>query len=187
MRPNQNARGIDRDAPADDNHYQMTEFKLLGGQGRGEYAAGRLAEFVANCRRKKMAVTPQRLAVLRALLESGDHPRADRIYARVRREHPRISLATVHRTLERLCEVGEARKVTPLHDTARYDGNTRPHHHVVCVRCKRVEDVDAPEFDGLLAGRQTLGEFQLIGCSVEVRALCRRCGKRNAGRSASNA
>ena len=73
----------------------MTEFKLLGGQGRGQYAASRLAEFVANCRRKKMAVTPQRLAVLRALLESGDHPRADRIYARVRREHPRISLATV--------------------------------------------------------------------------------------------
>src|SRR5229473_1175414 len=113
----------------------MTEVKLLGGQGRGDYAEARLAEFVANCRRKKMAVTPQRLAVLRALLESGDHPRADRIYARVRREHPRISLATVHRTLERLCDVGEARKVTPLHETARYDGNTRPHHHVVCVRC----------------------------------------------------
>ena len=88
-----------------------------------------------------MAVTPQRLAVLRALLESGDHPRADRIYARVRREHPHISLATVHRTLERLCDVGEASKVTPLHETARYDGNTRPHHHVVCVRCKRVEDL----------------------------------------------
>jgi Fe2+ or Zn2+ uptake regulation protein len=96
----------------------------------------------------------------------------------VRREHPRISLATVHRTLERLCDVGEARKVTPLHETARYDGNTRPHHHVVCVRCKRVEDVEAPEFDTLLAGRQTLGEFQLLGCSVEVRALCHRCRKR---------
>jgi Fe2+ or Zn2+ uptake regulation protein len=49
----------------------MTEVKLLGGQGRGDYAEARLAEFVANCRRKKMAVTPQRLAVLRALLEFG--------------------------------------------------------------------------------------------------------------------
>ncbi|MGA8569261.1 MAG: hypothetical protein WB580_15830, partial [Candidatus Binataceae bacterium] len=62
-------------------------------------------------------------------------------------------------------------------------GNTRPHHHVVCVRCKRVEDVEAPEFDILLAGRQTLGEFQLLGCSVEVRALCNRCRKRTASRS----
>jgi Fe2+ or Zn2+ uptake regulation protein len=53
------------------------------------------------------------------------------------------------------------------------------------VRCKRVEDLEAPEFDTLLAGRQTLGEFQLLGCSVEVRALCHRCRKRTASRSSS--
>ncbi len=158
----------------------MREVRLLGAYERGDYARLRLAEFVANCRRKKMAVTPQRRAVMRALLESGEHPRAESIYARVRREHPRISLATVHRTLERLCEVGEARKVTPLHESARYDGNTRPHHHVVCVRCKRIEDLEAPQFDTLLGGRRTLGEFQLLGCSVEVRALCHRCRARAA-------
>jgi Fur family transcriptional regulator, peroxide stress response regulator len=158
----------------------MTEIKLIGVGGRGDYAHKRLEEFVANCRRKKMAVTPQRVAVMRALLESGNHPRADGVYAKVRRAHPHISLATVHRTLERLCEVGEARKVTPLHETARYDGNTRPHHHVVCVRCKRVEDIEAREFDALLAGRHTLGEYELLGCSVEVRALCRLCQRRGA-------
>lgn len=156
----------------------MSEVRLLGGQERGAYAQKRLDAFIANCRRKKIPVTPQRLAVLRALLEAGDHPRADRIYSRVRREHPHISLATVHRTLERLCDFGEARKVTPLHDTARYDGNTRPHHHVVCVRCKRVEDIEAPEFDTLLEGRERLGEFELLGCSVEIRALCRQCRTR---------
>src|ERR1700687_1218325 len=163
----------------------MTGPKLLSGHGRGDYAEARLAEFVGNCRRKKMAVKPQGLSVLRSVLASGAHPHANRIYANVRRDHPHISLATVHRTLERLRDVGEANKVTPLHETARYDGNTRPHHHVVCVRCKRVEDLEAPEFDTLLAGRQTLGEFQLLGCSVEVRALCHRCHKRAAGRSSS--
>jgi len=38
----------------------------------------------------------------------------------------------------------------------------------------------------LLAGRQTLGEFQLLGCSVEVRALCHRCRKRTSSRSPSS-
>lgn len=161
----------------------MSEVRLVDEQGRGDYARSRLVEFIANCRRKKMAVTPQRIAVMRALLESGDHPRAERIYTLVRRQHPRISLATVHRTLETLCEIGEARKVTPLYESARYDGNTGPHHHVVCVRCKRVEDLEAPEFDTLLAGRRTLGEFELLGCSVEVRALCSRCRKRAGLRS----
>lgn len=161
------------------------ELQLVNEGRRGAYASQRLAEFAERCRRGGLAVTPQRLAIIKQLLISSEHPRADAIFAAVRKQHPHISLATVHRTLERLCDVGEARKVTPLHETARYDGNTRPHHHVVCVRCKRVEDLEAPEFDTLLAGRQTLGEFQLLGCSVEVRALCHRCRKRTAGRSPS--
>ena len=91
-----------------------------------------------------LAVTPQRLAIIKALLGSGEHPRADAIFAEVRREHPHISLATVHRTLETLCEIGEARKVTMLHDSARYDGNITPHHHVVCVKCRRIRDIEIP-------------------------------------------
>src|SRR5260370_39971460 len=105
------------------------------GRLRG-YAARRLAEFADRCRRGGLAVTPQRLAIIRALLSSPEHPRAEKVYALVRRQHPHISLATVHRTLETLCEIGEARKVTPLHDSARYDGNVTPHHHVVCVKCQ---------------------------------------------------
>jgi len=168
-------KGVDSGGATDDNHYQMAGVKFIGAGWRGEYAEDRLQAFVHHCRSKRMAVTPQRLAVMRALLESGDHPRAEVVYAKVRAEHPHISLATVHRTLETLCEIGEAHKVTPLHETARYDGNTRPHHHVVCVRCKRIEDIEAPEFDALLKGRMRLGEFELIGCSVEVRALCKSC------------
>ena len=63
-----------------------------------------------------------------------EHPHAEAIYLRVRKQHPHISLATIHRTLETLCEIGEARKVTLLHDSARYDGNVMPHHHVVCIK-----------------------------------------------------
>src|SRR5258708_4628164 len=99
---------------------------------RREYARGRLAEFAARCRVGGLAVTPQRLSIIEALLAATDHPRAEQIYAAVRERRPHISLATVHRTLETLCRIGEARKVTMLHDSARYDGNLTPHQHVVC-------------------------------------------------------
>ncbi len=148
---------------------------LISDKWRAGYAARRLADFTDRCRRRGLAITPQRVAVMRALVTSPDHPRAETVYAKVRQEYPNISLATVHRTLETLCAIGEARKVTPLHDSARYDGNTAPHHHVVCVRCRKICDVDVPEFNHLLQGRQTLGEFQLLGCAVEVQALCRDC------------
>jgi Fur family transcriptional regulator, peroxide stress response regulator len=150
---------------------------LLSDKWRAGYAAERLAEFTARCHERGLAITPQRVAVMRALVNSGDHPRAETVFAKVRKEHPNISLATVHRTLQTLCAIGEARKVTPLHDSARYDGNTAPHHHVVCVRCRKICDLEAPEFNDLLRGRRNLGDFLLLGCSVEVSALCKRCRK----------
>lgn len=154
------------------------ELELLSENRRAGYAARRLTEFAARCRQGGLAVTPQRLAIIRALLASAEHPRADAIYARVRRAHPHISLATVHRTLETLCEIGEARKVTMLHDSARYDGNLMPHHHVICVNCRRIRDIAIPEIDQLLEGRSGLGEFKLLGSSLEIQALCDRCGSR---------
>ncbi len=147
---------------------------------RAGYAATRLKDFAARCRRGGLAVTPQRLAIIRALLESREHPRADAIFAKVRKLHPHISLATVHRTLETLCEIGEARKVTMLHDSARYDGNVMPHHHVVCVKCRRIRDIEIPELDRALAGHAGLGEFRLVGSSLEVLALCDKCRKKGA-------
>ena len=105
------------------------KLKLLSEGRRARYAARRLAEFAQRCRKAGLPVTPQRLAIIRALLGAVEHPRAEAIYFRVRKQHPHISLATIHRTLETLCEIGEARKVTMLHDRARYDGNVMPHHH----------------------------------------------------------
>ena len=153
----------------------MRELRLVDRRSRERYSVQRLGEFVARCRKRGVAVTPQRLAVIRALLASENHPSPHEICAAVRRTHPHVSLATVHRILEQFCEVGEARKVTVLHDFARYDGNVEPHHHVLCVRCRRVHDIEIPEVDKLLEGRTSLGQFALLRCSVEIDALCRRC------------
>jgi len=153
----------------------MRELRLLDGPWRERYSVQRLGEFVARCRERRIAITPQRLAVIEALLASENHPSGDEICAAVRRKHPHVSLATIHRILNEFCEVGEARKVTLLHDAARYDGNVEPHHHVVCVRCKRVHDIHIPNVDELLQGTPSLGQFALLRCSLEIDALCKRC------------
>ncbi len=151
--------------------------QLVDERRRADYAGRRVAEFAARCRESGLAVTPQRLAIIRALLSSGEHPTADAIYARVRAEHPHISLATVHRTLDTLCEIGEARRVTLLHVRARYDGNVTPHHHVVCVRCRRICDIEIPEAEQLLAGRANIGEFRVLGTAIEILAVCEKCAR----------
>ncbi len=151
------------------------ELRLLNPRWHASYSARRVAAFVERCHERGLSVTPQRLAIIRTLLASENHPRAEDIYAAVRRKQPHISLATVHRILEQFCEVGEARKVTRLHDSARYDGHVGPHHHVVCVRCRLIRDIEIPEMDRFLDGRSSLGEFALLGCALEIDALCQRC------------
>jgi Fur family peroxide stress response transcriptional regulator len=144
---------------------------------RGAYARRRMAEFADRCRQGGLAVTPQRLAIIEALLGATDHPRAETVFEAVRKLHPHISLATVHRTLETLCQIGEARKVTMLHDSARYDGNLAPHHHVVCVRCRRIRDVEISGLERMIDGHAELKGFQPIGWSLEIQALCDGCNK----------
>src|SRR6202140_3999400 len=156
------------------------KLQLVNERRRAPYAAQRLSEFAARCRKGGLAVTPQRLAIIKVLLSSAEHPRADAIFAAVRVEHPTISLATVRRTLETLCEIGEARKVTMLHDSARYDGNITPHHHVVCVKCRRIRDIEIPELQQVLKGREAIGDFQVLGASLEIQALCARCDREGA-------
>ena len=153
----------------------MQELRLLDAQWRVSYSARRRDEFVQRCHARGLAVTPQRLAIIGALLASKTHPSAEQICATVRKQLSHISLATVHRILEQFCEAGEARKVTLLYDSARYDGHAESHHHVVCVQCKQIRDIEMPAVDRLIEGRTSLGEFALLGCSLEINALCSRC------------
>jgi len=153
------------------------DFQIISESRRGTYARQRMADFADRCRQGGLAVTPQRLAIIEALLSATDHPRAETVFEAVRKLHPHISLATVHRTLETLCQIGEARKVTMLHDSARYDGNLAPHHHVVCVRCRRIQDVEISGLERVIDDHAALKGFQPLGWSLEIQALCDSCRK----------
>jgi Fur family transcriptional regulator, peroxide stress response regulator len=157
------------------------KLQIVNDNRRGAYTRERMAHFAERCRNGGLAVTPQRLAIIEALLATADHPSAETVFEAVRKLHPHISLATVHRTLETLCAIGEARKVTTLHDSARFDGNLAPHHHVVCVRCRRIRDVEISGLERMIDGHAALQGFQPLGWSLEIQALCDDCRKSDSG------
>lgn len=66
----------------------MREVRLVDRLCRARYSVQRLGEFVARCRKQGIAVTPQRLAVIRALLASKNHPSTGEICAAVRPTTP---------------------------------------------------------------------------------------------------
>ena len=81
------------------------------------------------------------------------------IYAAVRRRIPSISLATVYNNLRLFIECGLLREVTPHASTLRVDGNLEPHHHLVCSRCKSVQDIEGEFIDFKRLSRQAAGRL----------------------------
>jgi Fur family peroxide stress response transcriptional regulator len=137
-----------------------------------------LTALTDRCRDAGLAVTPQRLAIYRALLCSETHPDAEALYDAVRAEIPNLSLATVYKNLEALQQLGVVRELTPLHETARFDANLDHHHHLVCTACKQVLDLYDDDLDGLQLPTARAKGFRVSSIRVQVEGLCPACAKR---------
>ncbi|MGA7105836.1 MAG: Fur family transcriptional regulator [Candidatus Deferrimicrobiaceae bacterium] len=123
-------------------------------------------------------VTPQRVAILRAVESSGSHPDADAVYRQVSREHPHISRDTVYRTLSMMEEKKIIGSVLFVGNAKRYDPNTARHHHLICLRCRKIVDFAADKFDRLEPSISTLERFKVLRTTVHVEGECDECQKR---------
>ncbi len=122
-----------------------------------------------------VAVTHQRQVVYEAVIASHGHYSPEQIYEAVRKKIPSISLATVYNNLRLFVERGLLREVSPHSSTLRVDGNLKAHHHLVCSRCKSVQDIEGDFFDLKRISRQIPSGFDLSQPVVEVFGLCREC------------
>jgi Fur family ferric uptake transcriptional regulator len=122
--------------------------------------------------------TRQRRLILQELKEFETHPTASEIYLRVRERLPKISLATVYRTLESLATMGVIRKLETIGPESRFDGNQEPHHHLRCRECGRFEDLHqmppAVEENNL----NDWNGWQILGIRVEYNGICPGCRDR---------
>jgi Fur family peroxide stress response transcriptional regulator len=125
-----------------------------------------------------MNVTPQRIAIYRALLEASDHPNPEAIYARVRTSMPSLSLATIYKTLDTLADLGLVSELPATGNSRRYDANADVHHHLVCTRCDRVTDYYDLALDRIPLPSRLAG-FRARSLSVHIHGLCAACA--NAG------
>ena len=87
-------------------------------------------------------LTAPRQAVLEVARGIKAHPTAEEVHRLVIRRAPRVSLGTVYRNLRLLVDAGLLGELPG--PRARFDANTRAHHHFTCLRCGRIADVEAP-------------------------------------------
>lgn len=125
-----------------------------------------------------LKMTPQRAAIYQALVETTRHPTAEDLHRQVTRIHPMISLNTVYYTLGVLRESGLVREVNYWHDRSRFDANMALHHHLICLGCRRIQDLTDEGLDALTVAADRRAGFEVTGHCVEFHGYCAACCRR---------
>jgi len=142
----------------------------------GEMPKSKDAELRSRLSRAGVRPTRQRVRVLQALAAEEHDATAQEIYARLRRRGERVGLATVYRTLSLLSqrEVVDELAHRPSETCYRLCSPGH-HHHLVCSKCHRVEELGSCDLDPWLERTAGSRGFVPTSHTLEVVGLCAGC------------
>jgi Fur family peroxide stress response transcriptional regulator len=120
--------------------------------------------------------TPQRYAVMAFLLDHNRHSTAAEIFEAVNRVDPRCSRATTYNNLRDLMQAGLVREVAVEGRGARFEAKGMRHHHFICDRCGKVEDINWYDVPRPAVG--SIGKRIVRECELIFRGLCAKCAPR---------
>jgi Fur family transcriptional regulator, ferric uptake regulator len=128
----------------------------------------RLGAAIGKMRGGGYKATPQRMAVLQALVEE-QHQSLEEIRARC----PEVGLVTVYRTLDLLGSLGIVRRLD-LGDGARYELAENHHHHLICESCGVISEFEECPLDPKRLPPGS-ADFEVRAHSLEVYGWCGAC------------
>jgi len=135
--------------------------------------------FPALLRSAGFKATPGRLALLETLAKAKKPLPVDDILASMKRVSP--DPATVYRALKELKDAGVIRHVDFQHGHAHYElGGQTDHHHLVCIKCEKVEDFTGCDFEAIrkAALRQSKEFKEVKEHALELFGLCKSCSRK---------
>jgi len=142
----------------------------------------RLDRIVGKLRANGARVTDARVAVLHALLDSGEHEHrtAADIVEAAQRVDPQLHRATVYRTLDLLEEIGVVEHVHVEHGAVVFHLTDERHQHLVCESCGLVLEAPIEVVNDLANELERNYRFQLHAGHSPLTGLSRDCEREHA-------
>ncbi len=127
---------------------------------------------IDRCTARGLRLTEQRKTIARVLEASDDHPDAELLYMRASAIDPKISLATVYRTVRLFDDAGILDKLEFGDGRARYEDAERAHHdHLIDVTSGKVIEFVDPEIEALQVKIAARLGYRLTGHRLELFAV----------------
>lgn len=121
------------------------------------------------CEAKSLRMTDQRRVIASVLQDSADHPDVEELYARASAVDPKISIATVYRTVKLFEESGILEKHEFGDGRARYETADRDHHdHLIDLQSGEVIEFVDPDIEALQEKIAAKLGYRLKGHRLEL-------------------
>lgn len=121
----------------------------------------------------KLKVTPQRLEIVDILYKNG-HLNIDDLYKNLKIKFPSLSLATIYKNINTMCEKLFLSEVKIPNSKSVYELSKSEHSHVICSNCNNIMDIQL-DTSSIYTQAQTLSNFKLKHSSIILNGLCPNC------------
>ena len=123
----------------------------------------------------KMRYSHQRERIYEYLMNTKEHPTAEKIYQDLREEMPNLSLGTVYRNLKVLQNLGKINTIPTVDGIERYDADCSNHVHFVCSTCGKIYDIMNVDYDKLINSLDLEEGFVPEKLELKLVGKCHKC------------
>jgi len=132
-----------------------------------------LMNYIKTLQKHNLKVTPQRLEIVDILYKRG-HLNIDDLYELLKKKFPSLSLATIYKNINTMCDKVFLSEVKIPHQKNVYELKKREHSHVVCSKCNAIVDVEL-DISSIFNRAKEVSNYKLTNTFIVFNGLCPKC------------
>jgi len=133
------------------------------------------SEIIQQIKEKGFKITPQRRAIIDAMLLADKPPTAKEVLDSVRHNFPDVGLDTVYRNLNLLSEIGCVIQINLKNsETSRFEILKQHHHHLICLGCGEATCLEKCILERHMDALKDQG-YKIVGHAFEIYGYCPSC------------
>ncbi len=131
--------------------------------------------YIATLQKHNLKVTPQRLEIVDILYKNG-HMSIDELYKSLQSKFPSLSLATIYKNINTMCEKFFLSEVKLPNVKSVYELTKEAHSHAICSECGAIVDIDI-DTSSIFEQAKSNSNFQLKESAIVFKGICPDCMK----------